>query len=87
MLSSERLESDQREIRVALNGKLQLSKGSHVRVILTFIWIINIGLDKVDRGQGSPRVEITEFWREISFFALKAKGTKVFFLQHLLRND
>ena len=67
MLSSERLESDQREIRVALNGKLQLSNGSHVHVILLFIWIINIGLDKVDRGQGSPRVQITEFWREKKF--------------------
>ena len=65
MLSSERLKSDQREIRVALDGKLQLSKVSHVRVILTFIWMINIGLDKVDRGQRSPSFQITEIWKKL----------------------
>ena len=54
MLSSERLESDQREIRVALNGKLQLSKGSHVRVILTFIGLLILDLIRWIKDKGHP---------------------------------
>ena len=54
MLSSERLESDQREIRVALNGKLQLSKGSHVRVILTFIGLSILDLIRWIKDKGHP---------------------------------
>ena len=54
MLSSERLESDQREIRVALNGKLQLSKGSHVRVILTFIGLLILDLKRWIKDKGHP---------------------------------
>ena len=63
MLSSERLESDQREIRVA-ERKITIIKGQSCSRYSDIYWIINIGLDKVDRGQRSPRVEITEFWRE-----------------------
>ena len=54
MLSSERLESDQREIRVALNGKLQLSKGSHVRFILTFIGLLVLDLIRWIEDKGHP---------------------------------
>ena len=57
MLSSERLESDQREIRVALNGKLQLSKGSHVRVILTFIGLLKLDLIRWIRDKGHPALK------------------------------